>query len=209
MKTNGYQAVLFDFDGVLVNSEPVHYECWCEVLKPYGFDLDWETYARNCIGISDRKMLEKFAADVGPPVELEMLLAEYPRKKEMFRARMETAAVFNADTIEMLSSLDGYKLAVVSSSARSEVEPTLVRFGVRDRFDAIVCGWEAAKLKPAPDPYLKAAEMLGVTRALVVEDSDAGETSGRAAGFDVLRITDPDDVAARVRAALSNGKVGL
>lgn len=204
-----FEAILFDFDGVIVDSEPVHYACWVEVLKPYGFDLDWDTYARNCIGISDRKMLEQFAANVGPPLELEMLLGEYPRKKEMFRKKMETADVIHPDTLELLSSLEGYKLAVVSSSARPEVEPSLVRFGVHHFFDTIVCGWEAGKLKPAPDPYIKAAELLGVTRAVVVEDSAAGEASGRAAGFPVVRVADPSEVASKVRAALASGKVGL
>ena len=116
-----YQAILFDFDGVIVDSEPVHYACWCDVLKPYGFELDWDTYARNCIGVSDRKMLERFAADVGPPVTVEALIGEYPRKKEMFRQRIATADVCLPETIELLRSLAGaYKLAVVSSSARSQ-----------------------------------------------------------------------------------------
>jgi beta-phosphoglucomutase len=207
--TNNYQAILFDFDGVLVDSEPVHYECWCEVLKPYGFDLDWDTYARNCIGVSDRKMLEQFAADVGPPLEFEKLLAEYPRKKEMYRRKVETVDVFQPSTLRLIESLGDYRLAVVSSSARVEVEPLLVRFGIRDRFDALVCGWEAGLLKPAPEPYLKAAELLGVTRALVVEDSAAGEASGRAAGFDVLRVTHPNEVAERVSAVLAGDRVGL
>jgi HAD superfamily hydrolase (TIGR01509 family) len=195
---------------VLVDSEPVHYSCWCDVLKPYGFDLDWDTYARNCIGVSDRRMLEQFASDAGPPVTLERLLDEYPRKKELFRERIATADVFDPATIELVRTLGArYKLAVVSSSARAEVEPSLVRYGVREHLHALVCGWEAARLKPAPDPYLKAAALLGVTRALVVEDSDAGEESGRAAGFDVLRVSSTAEVPARVRAALSNGTVGL
>jgi beta-phosphoglucomutase len=206
---NGYEAILFDFDGVIVDSEPVHYACWCEILKPYGFDLDWDTYARNCIGVSDRKMLEQFAADVGPPVELDMLLAEYPRKKALFRDRIETADVLHPDTLELLRTLRGYRLAVVSSSNRAEVEPSLVRYGVRDYFEVLVCGWEAEKLKPAPDPYLKAAELLNIQRALVVEDSAAGEASGRAAGFDVLRVASAAEVAGRLKAVLAGARVGL
>lgn len=200
--TNHYEAVLFDFDGVLVDSEPVHYQCWCEILAPWGFDLDWDTYAANCIGVSDRVMLEGFAKAVGPPVELERLIEEYPRKKAMFRERIATADVFHPDTRQLLDALKGYRLAVVSSSNRGEVEPTLERLGIRGRFEALVCGLEVAKLKPAPDPYLKAAELLGVTRALVVEDSDAGAASGRAAGFDVVRVANAAEVAPRVLAAL-------
>ena len=53
-----YDAVLFDFDGVLVDSEPLHHECWSEVLKRFGLGLTWEDYAANCIGVSDRNMIQ-------------------------------------------------------------------------------------------------------------------------------------------------------
>ncbi len=79
----------------------------------------------------------------------------------------------------------------------------LVRAGIRHRFEILVCGSEEVeRLKPAPDPYLLAARKLGVDRALVVEDSDAGEQSGRAAGFDVVRVRSASEVPSRVRAAL-------
>ena len=51
---SGFEAILFDFDGVLVDSEPLHYECWCEIIAPHGLVLTWENYAANCIGVSDR-----------------------------------------------------------------------------------------------------------------------------------------------------------
>jgi HAD superfamily hydrolase (TIGR01509 family) len=148
-------------------------------------------------------MLENFCKAAGPRIELDQLIAEYPRKKALFRERIEAAEILHPETLDLLDSLAGYKLAVVSSSNRTEVEPSLVRFAIRERFDALVCGWEAPKLKPAPDPYLKAAELLGVSRALVVEDSAAGEQSGRAAGFDVVRIAHPAEVGARVRDAIA------
>lgn len=201
-KVPGYEAILFDFDGVLVDSEPVHYECWCEVLSKYGVTLEWNTYEQNFIGVSDRALLENVCKIAGPPLTLEQLLAEYPNKKAMFRDRIAIADVFAPGTLDLIRSLRDYKLAVVSSSNRLEVEPSLVRFGVRDHFQALVCGNEAAKLKPAPDPYLKAAELLGVRHALVVEDSAAGEASGRAAGFDVLRVAHAGEVAERVRERL-------
>lgn len=198
---NHYQAILFDFDGVLVDSEPVHYQCWCETLAKYGFDLDWDTYEKNCIGVSDRAMLEGFCKAVGPPLVLDELIAEYPNKKALFRERIATAeGVFHPETLDLLQSLKGYKMAVVSSSNRTEVEPTLIRYGIRDVFEVLVCGHESPKLKPAPDPYLLAAQKLGITKALVVEDSAAGEKSGLAAGFDVLRVANTTDVPARLRA---------
>jgi len=81
---------------------------------------------------------------------------------------------------------------VVSSSGRREVEPLLVAGGLRPYFATIVAGDDVERHKPAPEPYLTAARRLGVRRALVVEDSEPGEASGRAAGFDVLRIERAD-----------------
>lgn len=196
--TSPYDAILFDFDGVLVDSEPVHYECWKEVLAPFGLDLDWDTYARSCIGVADRVMIHQFAANLG--LDFDQLWAQYPKKKELFLSRAESAVRFLPETCELVREVRrSHKLAVVSSSARVEVEPALVRGGIRDCFGALVCGLEVPRLKPAPDPYLRAAEVLGALRPLVVEDSDAGEQSGRAAGFEVLRIANPAAVPARLR----------
>jgi len=199
-----YDGILFDFDGVLADTEPIHFECWCEILKPFGIDLDWNTYAANCIGISDRRMLEQFSGNLRPPLPFEALWGEYPRKKELFRVRMETVDVFRLDTLELVRSVASLPLAVVTSSGRSEIEPALIRAGIRDCFRAFVCGLEVPNLKPAPDPYRKAAELLGVTNPLVVEDSDAGEQSGRAAGFQVLRVANAVEVPRLVRQFLAS-----
>lgn len=200
---SNYEAILFDFDGVLADSEPLHFECWRQVLLPHGIDLRWEVYESKCIGVSDHDMIEGLCHGLENPVDFEKIWKEYPRKQQLFQERIATADVFNPETIKLIHSLNGQKLAVVSSSKRSEIEPPLVRVGIRHRFEVLVCGSEEVeRLKPAPDPYLLAARKLGVDRALVVEDSDAGEQSGRAAGFDVLRVRNAAEVAPRVRAAL-------
>jgi HAD superfamily hydrolase (TIGR01509 family) len=111
---------------------------------------------------------------------------------------------FLAETAALISELSPrYKLAVVSSSGRTEVEPPIVRAGLRDHFQAMVCGREAGNLKPSPDPYLHAAQLLGAKTPLVVEDSAAGEASGRAAGFEVLRVSSPESVASALRQMLA------
>ncbi len=196
--TDRYDALLFDFDGVLVDSEPVHFACWQEVLAPFGVDLPWDTYAASCIGVADREMIHQFAANLG--IDFDQLWAQYPKKKDLFRSRNEELVTFLPETLDVVrEAAAAYPLAVVSSSARVEVEPVLVRGGIRDCFTALVCGSEVPMLKPAPDPYLRAAELLNASRALVIEDSDAGEQSGRAAGFDVLRITSAAELAPRLR----------
>src|SRR4051812_12024693 len=120
-----YEAILFDFDGVLVDSEPVHFVCWQEILRPFGMSLDWQTYSEHGIGVSDRAMLAMLCRQAPPPLDIELLAAEYPRKKEMFRNRMLANPAVTPAVIELLDSLAGYRLAVVTSSGKSEVEPIL------------------------------------------------------------------------------------
>lgn len=194
-----YEAVLFDFDGVIVDSEPVHYRCWCEVLATIGITFDWDYYHQNFIGVSDRRMAEELGAMADPPRAAEEIYALYPRKTEIFRERMQHELPFAAGIAELLPQLHAYKLAVVSSSRASEVAPVLIAGGLMDRLDTTVFGDDVTRHKPDPEPYLKAASLLGVTRALVVEDSEAGQASGLAAGFDVVRIPTPDQTAELVR----------
>jgi beta-phosphoglucomutase len=186
---NHYDAILFDFDGVLVDSEPVHHQCWQEILREFGIELTWETFRDHCIGLADRLMLQRLAAQVTPSLDVEALYATYPRKKARFRQLMEEQMPFFVGARELFASLDGYALAVVTSSGRGEVEPILEKAGLARFLRTAVYAGDVKRLKPAPDPYLLAAERVGALRPLVIEDSDAGEQSGRAAGFDVLRVS--------------------
>ena len=195
-----FDAVLFDFDGVLADSEPLHYACWAEALAPLGVILSWEFFRDHCVGLDDRGMMQLIAAQSGPPCEWETLWARHPAKKEMFRRRMLAAPPFAPGIGPLLKELHGaYKLAVVTSSARSEIEPVLEAGGLLGYFDALVCGREAGRLKPAPDPYQMAARLVGASRPLVVEDSPYGIASGRAAGFEVLAIPTTEETAELVR----------
>ena len=197
-----YEAILFDFDGVLADSEPVHFECWQEILQTFGLHLDWPTYCEQGIGISDRKLLAFLCDRADPPMEVEQLIAEFPRKKDMFRARMLERQPFSREVFELLPELRDYQLAVVTSSGQTEVEPVLERAGLRNFFQAVVYGGDVQQHKPAPDPYLLAVEKLGVRSALAVEDSNAGETSARAAGLDVLRVRTPSEMPRLLRQRL-------
>lgn len=198
-----YDAVFFDFDGVLVDSEPIHFECWREILLPYGIDFNWETYAARCIGVSDRAMIEQLTGLADPPVSFDKLWSEYPRKKELFRQRMAGCSPVETPIRLLLDRLAGdYRLAVVTSSGQSEIEPILETSGIRGYFETVVYGGDVKKLKPAPDPYLTAVERLGTSNAIVVEDSASGIASARAAGLDVIEIPSQSDVPRLVRERL-------
>ena len=200
--TPAYDAVLFDFDGVLVDSEPIHFNAWVETLRPVGVSVSWEGYKSNCIGISDRELLTYFGSLASPPLEPDTLTECYSAKKRTFGLKIAEMDPLTPETVAMIRSLRGRKLAVVTSSGRLEVEPVLRKAGVYEFMDALVFSEDVSRRKPDPEPYLLAAARLGARNPLVVEDSVAGIASGRAAGFDVLEVTHPDEVPTRVRAAL-------
>jgi beta-phosphoglucomutase len=205
--SEGWDALLFDFDGVLADTEPVHYSCWREILEGYGIQLNREFYFKQCVGTSDRFMIAQLASERVPPIPFDELWVENERKRVMFYERIMASPPFLDSTVEMIRKLSSvYQLAVVSSSGRTEVEPPLEKAGFRDCFQALVCGREVVEnLKPAPDPYLKAAELVGARRPLVIEDSDAGVASARAAGFDVIRVSGPEAVVSTVFESLNRG----
>ena len=198
-----FEAILFDFDGVLLDTEPVHWACWAEMLRTVGLELTWEYYRDHCIGIDDRDMLRVMARNADPPRNWDDLWALYPAKKRLFQERMTTPP-FESELMAMLPDLArDYRLAVVSSSACVEIEPLLQAGGIRAHFTTIVGGENVSRHKPAPEPYRLAAERLGARRALVIEDSAAGIESGRAAGFEVMAVRHPREVAPGLRERLA------
>ena len=86
-----YEAICFDFDGVLADSEPVHFDCWMEVLKSLGIQVDWTIYAKYCIGVPDALVAEFFRHLVDPPATYAAIWARHTRKSDPFRARMRAA----------------------------------------------------------------------------------------------------------------------
>ena len=200
-----YEAILFDFDGVLIDSEPIHFDCWNQILAPFGAQLDWDTYAANCIGVSDRDMINALCRTSAKPLVFDEIWAQYPRKREIFRERMTAEDAVTAEVKDLVRELKATHLvAVVTSSGQREVEPILERAGLLPLLDTAVYGGDVVHLKPAPDPYLLAAERLGVRKALVVEDSAAGMQAGKAAGFDVLHIPETRRMCELVRERLNS-----
>lgn len=199
-----HDAILFDFDGVLADSEGLHFECWTAILAPLGIPLTWETYCANCIGITDRAMLEVLARQTDPPHNVEDLWQYYPKKKAMFRERAMANPPIEQATRDLLADLMPLPMAVVTSSGAAEVVPVLKKSGILPFFRHIITGDDVQNRKPHPEPYLLAASRLGATKPLVVEDSDAGQASGEAAGFSVLRLHAPGDLNLSIRRVLAH-----
>ncbi len=190
-----FDALLFDFDGVLADTEWAHHASWNTTLEPYGIHYTWEEYLKQCVGIADPIVAQRLK--LPKPAEA------VARKQELFRQALCQTPPFVPQTLELIRELaESYRIAVVSSSFRTEILPPIERAGLLPYFETLVFGNDVQNLKPAPDPYLLAVERLGVTHPLVIEDSDAGVASGKAAGLEVLRVSAPDRMPAELRAFL-------
>jgi len=198
-----FDAIFFDFDGVLIDSEPLHYASWAEVLAPLGVKLEWDYYRDHYLGVADRDMIPLIAARTDPPRDWTTLWAQYPNKRECLRKRLEHPP-FLPELGALLANLQReHRLAVVSTSARPEVEPALMAGEIRSYFEVVITGEQTERHKPDPDPYLLAARLLSASNPLVVEDSVPGIASGRAAGFEVLAVPSAIAMPALLRERLA------
>lgn len=179
-------AILFDFDGVIVDTEWAIYQAWLRTFQREGQDLPLSLYCR-CIGSdfdtwSPKLHLEKLT---GRKFDWEVMDAD--RQVEI-RAELEGYGSMPGIR-EALAEAEkcGIMLAVVSSSSHSWVDDWLDKLGLTGHFKEIVCKGDAPRIKPAPDLYLEAARKLGVSaeNCLVIEDSLNGMMSAQAAGMRV------------------------
>ena len=198
-----YDAVLFDFDGVLSDSEPIHWEAWRDTLVPAGIVLDWQAYQNHCIGIADLKLLSYFASLAPRKIDSESLRSLYDVKRARFREILAQRDPIPKEVVSLIASLATRRLGVVTSSSRTEVTLSLERSGIQPFLRVLVCGEDVTNHKPYPEPYLLAAKKIGAKSPLVVEDSESGVLSARAAGFEVLRINGPWELKEALGKALT------
>jgi len=193
------RGLIFDFDGVLADTERLHWKAWAQLLKPVGIDLSWEDYCRHGLGISDRQMLVRVFEVAGRPdatPDLDQILLQ---RSEIIQGWFAERSPISPATVHMLKGLNGYPIGLVTSSARIDVEPLLRSVGIFDLFQAFVFGEDVIRLKPDPEPYLLIKTRLALNSGIAFEDSDAGILSAAAAGFDVVRVAHPDLLPAIVR----------
>lgn len=186
------RAALFDLDGLLVDSEPIWSIAEREVMTWLGGPWNAEVKAAclgKAISISSRLLVETAGSDVDPALVQDRLLV---RMAELFRTRLP----WHAGARELLDALAarGVPLALVSSSYRVLVNAALETLGA-GRFAVTLAGDEVAHPKPHPEPYVTAADRLGVSPAacVVFEDSPAGAAAAEAAGCRCVVV--PDVVA--------------
>jgi HAD superfamily hydrolase (TIGR01509 family) len=182
-------AVIFDMDGLMLDSERLDLWAWQTVAARRGFGFS-ESLHRTLIGRRTVETQADLRAHYGPDFDFATVYAEV---RALWRETLRTHGVpLKAGLLELLEFLDSARIprAVATSTAR---ENALLSLGTLvDRMDAVVCGDEVARSKPAPDIYLRAAESLGVpaSECLALEDSIPGVTAAHAAGMTVVMVPD-------------------
>ena len=181
------RPIVFDLDGVLVDSEALAWQAWRTALAEYGYEITDDDIG-SLTGRTERNAYDFFATQVElPPFEI-----VWERISEvMFRLFDSRLEAFEdaADTLEVLAGR-GHRMAVASSSSRDRVLHSLDAVGLREHFEAFAGGDEAEHGKPAPDLFVMAATRLGVEPAdcLAVEDSPHGVQAALAAGMYVIAV---------------------
>jgi HAD superfamily hydrolase (TIGR01509 family) len=184
-----FPVVIFDMDGVIVDSEPRHEQAFREVFHELGYGENHGIHFPNYIGRSDRAVWVDFVENHQPDHPIEHL-TELKKSRFIEILRRERPIFPGAE--KLIRKLHGStRLAVASGSLHSVIEEVLKLNHLRPFFETVSSVEDVARSKPAPDVFLHAAASLGVdpSDCCVIEDSTAGVQAGRAAGMTVIAIT--------------------
>lgn len=192
-------AVLFDFDGVIVNSEPLHLEAFQRVLAEEHISLDEEEYYRELIGFDDRGAFRHVFASRGKELDPKTFLRVMTRKGEAVRELIHQRRYAALPGVEELvrGLWRHYPLAICSGALREEIEAMLEGISLRDCFPTIVAAEDVAVGKPDPSGYLLATRLVGERlgkhlepkNCLIMEDAPKVVDSVKKVGFKVLAVT--------------------
>ena len=219
-------AILFDYNGVIIDDEPIHHRLLCEVLGEDGFSLGADEAFEFFLGKPDRDCLVAAGLAQGRPLSESAIEGLMERKTRKYRRLMEEGPVPLFPGVECLireAASEGLPQAICSGALLGEIDQTLVKVSLRDCFEVIVAAEDVGKGKPDPEGFLKALARLNarlgqsgpgrtanpiLPRAcLVIEDSPPGIEAARAGGMRCLavasslvpsRLTQADRVVARL-----------
>ncbi len=192
-------AVIFDFDGIIVDTEPLHYRAFQVILEPLGLGYAWEEYVALYMGFDDRDAFREAYRVHGRTLddhELELLI---DRKAAAFQEIIAGGVAPYPGVVELIDSINGtLPLALCSGALRSDILPILEGLGLSDAFDVMVTAEEVSASKPDPASYALAVERLAAVfpdqgilpgRCVAIEDTPAGIASATGAGIPVIAVT--------------------
>ena len=197
------RVILFDMDGVLVNTEPLHYQLWKQVFAERGLDIAFEHY-KGCIGANGKRLMELVLEHYGVDYRHdETMFSRYYQLKEEHLRYGEIPRIEGVnDTLAHLQARS-YRMAVASSSTQDYIELCTDRAGIGHFFDVRFSAQWVKNTKPAPDVFLAAAEKMNAAPedCVVVEDSTNGTLAAKAAGMRCIGFANPDSAGQCLDAA--------
>jgi beta-phosphoglucomutase len=192
-------AVIFDFDGIIVDTEPIHFKAFQDVLVPRGLGYSWDEYLRRYIGFDDRDAFRETYRSNGRDIgdrELQALILE---KGAAFQRAIGAGMEPYPGVVELIRSIAGsLPLALCSGALPSDIHPILRQLDIDSAFDAIVTAADVAASKPDPASYSLAVARLAAVYpgkgivpggCIAIEDTPAGIASASGAGLKTLAVT--------------------
>ena len=185
------KAIIFDMDGLMIDSERVTFECYQERLKDMNLTMDEEFY-KTLLGKTIKGIYQRFYDVYGNDFPIENVIQDV---HQLMAERFETEGVpVKKGLVKLLHYLkdNNYKTIFATSSNRDRVDKILAQAKITEFFDDSICGDEVTKGKPNPEVFLKSCQKLGVNvdEAIVLEDSEAGIQASYDANIKVICIPD-------------------
>jgi beta-phosphoglucomutase len=194
------RAVIFDFDGVIVDTEPLHYRAFQQILDPRGLGFSWQEYVDTYMGFDDRDAFMEAFSSRGVSLEHEELQRLIARKAGIFQKVIQEGISAYPGVVELIRDLHAAKtpLAICSGALRSDIVPILEMLGISGCFDVIVTAEDVARSKPDPECYRVSFDRLRECRSesefctndtIAIEDTPAGISAASSAGLRVIAVT--------------------
>lgn len=187
------KAVIFDMDGVLVDSERIHYLAYNKLLRKHGKEISKEYFKRKLFGVPAKQNFIKIFSEQGENID-ETKSDELAKEKDKYYREISQSELTSFDgATELLKLLrkNGLKTALATSASKENVEMVIKKFGWENYFDAVVTADDVKKGKPDPEIFLKAGKFLGVNsqECIVIEDSKHGIEAAKKAGMKCIAVT--------------------
>jgi beta-phosphoglucomutase-like phosphatase (HAD superfamily) len=191
------KAIIFDFDGVIADTEPLHLKSFQLTLKENGIELSEEEYAREYLAYDDKTFFKELFKDRGFQHDEDILAEFITRKSHHFNNVLRGNILILEGVPDFIDTVSGkYPLSIGSGALRSEIVEILEYAELRKHFEIIVSADDVVNCKPDPEVYLKVLEQLNnikdsitADQCLVIEDSLSGIEAAHSAGMKCLAVT--------------------